>query len=43
MFRRDRDKYGGEILFYVNEIIPSTVLDLNSTNHDNEVILVTCF
>ena len=37
-FRMDRDKYGGGILFYVNENIPSKVLRLNSTPNDNEVI-----
>ena len=37
-FQMDRDKYGGGILFYVNENIPSKVLHLNSTPNDNEVI-----
>ena len=38
--RRDRDKYGGGVLFYVNENIPSNVLHLNSTPGQNEVILL---
>ena len=40
MFRRDRGKYGGGILFYVNENIQSKVLHLNSTPGHNEVILL---
>ena len=34
------DKYGGEILFHVNENVSSTDLHLNSTPDDNEVILL---
>ena len=33
-------KYGGGILFNVNENIPPKVLHLNSTPNDNEVILL---
>ena len=40
MFRRGKCKYGGRILFYVNQNIPSKVLNLNSTPDDNEVILM---
>ena len=36
MFRKDRFKYGGGILFYVNENIPSKVLQLYSTPDDNK-------
>ena len=40
MLRRDRDKYGGGILFCVNENIPSKTLYVNSTPDDNGVILL---
>ena len=35
IFRRNRAKYGGGILFYVNENTQSNVLRLNSTPDDN--------
>ena len=40
MFRRDSDKYGGGILFYANENIPSKVLHLYSSPDDNENMLL---
>ena len=34
MFRRDRDRFGEGIMFYVNERIPSKVLSLESIPMD---------
>ena len=39
MFRKDGDKCGEGMLFYVNENIPTKEVLLNSTPNDNEVIL----
>ena len=40
MFRKDWDKCGEGMLFYVNENIPTKEVLLNSTPNDNEVILL---
>ena len=40
MFRKDRDRFGGGLMFYVNEQIPSKVLSLESIPMDIELILV---
>ena len=40
MFRRDRDRFGRWIMFYVNERIPSKVLSLESVPVDIELILL---
>ena len=40
MFRKDRDRFGGELIFYVNEQIPSKVLSLESIFMDFELILL---
>ena len=37
--RKNRDKFGGELMFYVNEQIPSKVLSLGSIPMDIEIIL----
>ena len=34
MFRKDRDRFGGGLMFYVNEQIPSKVLSLESIPMD---------
>ena len=39
MFQMDRDRFGGGLIFYVNEQIPSKVLSLESIPMDIEVIL----
>ena len=40
MLRKDRDRFGGGLLFYVNEQIPSKVLSLESIPMDTELILL---
>ena len=40
MFRRDRDRFGEGLMFYVNEQIPSQVLSLESIPMDTELILL---
>ena len=40
MFRKDRDRFGGGPMFYVNEQIPSKVLPLESMPMDIELILL---
>ena len=40
MFRKDRDRFGGGLMFYVNEQIPSKVLSLESISKDIELILL---
>ena len=40
MFRKDRDRLGGGLMFYVNEQIPSTVLSLESIPVDIKLILL---
>ena len=40
MFRKDRDRFGGGLMFYVNEQIPSKVLSLESIPMDIELILL---
>ena len=39
-FPKDRDKFGGELMFYVDEQIPSKVLSLRSIPMDIELILL---
>ena len=38
--RRDRDSFGGGLIFYMNEQIPSNVLTLESIPRDIEIILL---
>ena len=40
MLRKDRDRFGGGLMFYVNEQIPSKVLSLESIPMDTELILL---
>ena len=40
MFRKDRDRFGGGLMFYVSEQIPSKVLSLESISKDIELILL---
>ena len=40
MLRKDRDRIGGGLMFYVNEQIPSKVLSLESIPMDTELILL---
>ena len=40
MFRKDRDRFGGGLMFYVNEQIHSKVLSLESIPMDIELILL---
>ena len=40
MFRKDRDRFGGGLMFYVNEQIPNKVLSLESIPMDIELILL---
>ena len=40
MFRKDRDRFVGGPVFYVNEQIPSNVLSLESIPIDIELILL---
>ena len=40
MFRKDRDRFGESIMFYVNKRIPSKVLSLESIPMDIEIILL---
>ena len=40
MFRKDRDRFGGGLMFYVNEQIPSKVLSLGSIPIDIELTLL---
>ena len=40
LFRKDRDKFGGGLMFYVNEQIPSKVPSLESIPMDIELILL---
>ena len=40
MFRKDRDRFGGGLMFYVSEQIPSKVLSLVSFPMDIELILL---
>ena len=39
IFRKDRDRFGGGLMFYVNEQIPRKVLSLESIPNDIELIL----
>ena len=38
--RKDRDRFGRGLMFYVNEQIPSKVLSLESIPMDTELILL---
>ena len=38
--RRDRDSFGGDLIFYINEQVPSKVLTLESIPRDIEIILL---
>ena len=40
MFRKGRDRFGGGLMFYVSEQIPSKVLSLESIPMDIELILL---
>ena len=40
MFRKDRGRFGGGLMFYVNEQITSEVLSLESVPMDTELILL---
>ena len=40
MLRKDRDRFGGGLMFYVNEQISSKVLSLESIPMDTELILL---
>ena len=40
MFRKDRDRFEGGLMFYVNEQIPSKVLSLESILMDIELFLL---
>ena len=40
MFRKDRDRFSGGLMFYVNEQIPSKVLSLESIPMDIKLILL---
>ena len=40
MFRKDRDRFGGGLIFYVNKQIPSKVLSLEPIPMDIELILL---
>ena len=40
MFRKDRDRFGGGFMFYVNEQISSKVLSLESIPMDIELTLL---
>ena len=40
MFQRDRDRFGGGLMLYVNEQIPSKVFSLKSIPMDTELILL---
>ena len=40
LFRKNRDRFGGGLTFYVNEQIPSKVLSLESIPMDIELILL---
>ena len=40
MFRKDRDRFRGGLMFYVNEQIPSKVLSLESIPMDIKLILL---
>ena len=40
MFRKDKDRFGGGLMFYVNEQIPSKALSLESIPMDIELILL---
>ena len=40
MFRKDRDRFVGGLVFYVNDQIPSNVLSLESIPIDIELILL---
>ena len=40
MFRKDRDRFGAGVMFYVNEQIPSKVLSLGSIPIDIELTLL---
>ena len=40
VFRKDRDRFGGGLMFYVNEQIPSKVLSLESISMDIELTLL---
>ena len=43
MFQRDRDRFGGGLIFFVSEQIPSKVLSLESIPMDIELILLEEF
>ena len=40
IIRRDRDSFGGDLIFYINEQIPSKVLTTESIPRDTEIILL---
>ena len=40
MYRRDRDRFRGELMFYANEQIPCKVLSLESISMDIKLILL---
>ena len=40
MFRRDRNKHGGGIMFYINENIPCKTVNIEGLPNDCEVILI---
>ena len=40
LYRRDRNIFGGGLIFYINEIIPCKVLNINDLGDDIEVIAV---
>ena len=43
MFQRDRDRFGGGLIFFASEQIPSKVLSLESIPMDIELILLEEF
>ena len=40
MFRRDRNKHGGGIMFYINENIPCKTINVEGLPEDCEVTLI---
>ena len=40
MFRRDRNKHGGGIMFYINENIPCKTVNFKGLSEDCEVTLI---
>ena len=43
IFRRDRDRYGGGLLLYVNEEIPCKILNQQTTSSSSEIIAMQFF